>query len=370
MKVQTYLRQIVKSGKTPEQALEILSSKFDIKTTFSPIREPLVILNYDQIKSKKSNPIVGECRGLVLDYHDNFRVVARAFNRFFNYGELPTVTRRFDWTEFSCLEKVDGSLVIIYFYNGTWRVNTRGSFANSELPGSGMTWEAFIWSLLEEQEFGAADERCSYVYELCSLYNKVVVHHEEPKVIFLAKINNETGEECQNSPIIGTFNVPKRYSFHSLDDLLYFLEHSQDLNATDEGVVVKDKNGMRLKLKRQSYLRLHRLRGESDNLNRLDTIYELVLTGEQDEVLTHWPEYTPKFEEAKKKILEEIFQLEFFYQKYNNYQSQKDFANYVMKINSKLKWILFECRKHKLNVRDIFYGENYLSKIVKGLMES
>lgn len=369
MKTQTYLRQIVKSGKTPEQALEILSEKFDIKTTFSPIREPLVILNYDQIKSKKSNPIVGECRGLVLDYQDNFRVVARAFNRFFNYGELPTVTRRFDWTKFSCLEKVDGSLVIIYFYNGTWRVNTRGSFANGELPGSGMTWEAFIWSLLEEQEFGAADERCSYVYELCSLYNKVVVHHEEPKVIFLAKINNETGEECQNSAI-GTFHIPKRYSFHSLDDLLYFLEHSQDLTATDEGVVVKDKNGMRLKLKRESYLRLHRLRGESDNLNRLDTIYELVLTGEQDEVLAHWPEYRERFRECENKIYVQLSLLNEAWFLYKDIPSQKDFALKVQKIPGKLSWILFECRKHKLHVKDVFYGENYLSKIVKGLMES
>jgi hypothetical protein len=48
-------------------------------------------LNYDQIESAKAHPVVMECRGLILSYPHG-EVVARSFDRFFNYGEVPVIT--------------------------------------------------------------------------------------------------------------------------------------------------------------------------------------------------------------------------------------------------------------------------------------
>jgi tRNA splicing ligase len=47
----------------------------------------LVVLNYNQINSPKYDPIVMECRGLILDSKDSWKIVAKSFRRFFNYGE-------------------------------------------------------------------------------------------------------------------------------------------------------------------------------------------------------------------------------------------------------------------------------------------
>ena len=48
--------------------------------------EGLYVLNYDQINSPKSNDIVKECRGLILDHE--FNIVSRSLDRFFNWNEI------------------------------------------------------------------------------------------------------------------------------------------------------------------------------------------------------------------------------------------------------------------------------------------
>lgn len=79
MKIQDWLRN---NGGN----LELLEQQLGIKTTCH--EDGRVIFNYSQIDSPKQNPIVMECRGLVLDMNNNWELVARSFPRFFNYGEI------------------------------------------------------------------------------------------------------------------------------------------------------------------------------------------------------------------------------------------------------------------------------------------
>jgi len=122
------------SGKTCDD----LSNEFYIKTNFHPDL-PLVILNYDQINSPKKHPVVRECRGLVLNSSD-WSLVARSFPRFFNWGEVPEEMDFFDFDDFVVQSKEDGSLVIIYFFNNEWHVNTKGSFATDMMQNQSFTW--------------------------------------------------------------------------------------------------------------------------------------------------------------------------------------------------------------------------------------
>ena len=45
-----------------------------------------VIFNYNLFSSDFSNPIVKECRGVIL-YEEDFEVAALSFYKFFNYGQ-------------------------------------------------------------------------------------------------------------------------------------------------------------------------------------------------------------------------------------------------------------------------------------------
>jgi tRNA splicing ligase len=122
LKVQEYIKN---------NGVDALSLNFGIKV--KQYDEGLIVLNYDQINSPKSDPVVIECRGLIL-YSDNFEVAARAFDRFFNYGEVPELTKSISFSDCHVYEKADGSLIKIYWCRttGRWEISTRGTaFAES-----------------------------------------------------------------------------------------------------------------------------------------------------------------------------------------------------------------------------------------------
>jgi len=82
MKVQEYLEA---HGPDQAKAIQALVDEFKIKVNDYPDR---VVLNYDQIESPKFNPIVDECRGLIL-WKKGFDIAARSYTRFWNVGEDP-----------------------------------------------------------------------------------------------------------------------------------------------------------------------------------------------------------------------------------------------------------------------------------------
>lgn len=71
MKVQEYLRD----KNDPLQALAVLKEELGIRYKVYE-EDGIVILDYDQIESPKTHPIVIECRSLILSYPE-FDVVAQ-----------------------------------------------------------------------------------------------------------------------------------------------------------------------------------------------------------------------------------------------------------------------------------------------------
>src|SRR6185503_11590767 len=182
LNVQTYLRD----GKT----LEDLENEFFIRTTYHPT-DPLVILNYHQIDSKpKNHPIVKECRGLVLETH-NFLLVARAFERFFNFGELGHLEDDFDWTDFNVHAKEDGSICLLYNFMDEWRLNTRGSFGKGLVGESGQSWEELFYTIFSPTKLSSLDKNCTYVFEIVSPHNKVVREYGKNDLYLLSVFNYE-----------------------------------------------------------------------------------------------------------------------------------------------------------------------------------
>jgi len=86
--------------------------------------EGLVILNYKNEAAFEGrwNFFETVSRGLILE-EGTGRVVARPFDKFFNWGQVETPK---DQKIVNVLEKMDGSLGILYYHNG-WKVSTRGS---------------------------------------------------------------------------------------------------------------------------------------------------------------------------------------------------------------------------------------------------
>ena len=98
----------------------------DIKTHPS---QALSLLNYSsltQIKKKWNSELL-QARGLVVD--DKGMIIARPLPKFFNHyeikGQIPS-------DEFEVYVKLDGSLIIMAFFNGKPFFCTRGSFTSEQ----------------------------------------------------------------------------------------------------------------------------------------------------------------------------------------------------------------------------------------------
>jgi len=110
--------------------LEKLNEYFEKGLVYKQVHPtlPLTIWNYTEKVQYEGlwDEITLQTRGLVTD--DEGNVVARPFKKFFNLEE-----GKFEPTEkFEVWEKMDGSLLIVFWYEGKWIVATRGSFTSDQ----------------------------------------------------------------------------------------------------------------------------------------------------------------------------------------------------------------------------------------------
>lgn len=110
--------------------LEKLNEYFEKGLVYKQVHPtlPLTIWNYTEKVQYEGlwDEITLQTRGLVTD--DEGNVVARPFKKFFNIEE-----KKFTPTEeFEVYEKMDGSLLLVFWYQGQWVVATRGSFTSDQ----------------------------------------------------------------------------------------------------------------------------------------------------------------------------------------------------------------------------------------------
>ena len=311
-------------------SLEQLADEYAIKVNQHD-NLPLVILNYNQIESPKTHPIIRECRGLVLN-SQTFEPVARSFNRFFNWGEVQDEQHLFDFTDFTVQSKEDGSLALLYHFNG-WRTNTRGSFATDNMEFQPFTWHEGILKSLKLDSIDRVDrhldQKVTYVCEFCSPWNKVVRKYDEPTLYLLTAFVTETGEELSHEEcdkFAQDLNIlrPTLYQFSHLDEIKTFLQDQSENDPTFEGVVIRDCNNQRWKIKSATYLGLHRLKG--DSLFNPKHLIPFILTGEEDELLVYFPEVKGRFYEIKSIVNEAYISLLESWLDNQDIEDRKDFA--------------------------------------------
>lgn len=329
------------------KSVDELSAELGIKVAKHPSL-PLMILNYDQIESPKSHPIVRECRALVLRA-DTGDVVAKSFNRFFNWGELADEQNSFDFSNFIVQSKEDGSLVVLYHFDGEWHANTRGSFGLDNMEFQNFTWrdgfcKALGISSLKDLD-SKLDKDVSYICEFCSPWNKVVRRYDQPQMYLLTAFKGIVELPPEDvDRLAGTlFKRPQRYNFCSIEEIQEFLREQAASDATFEGVVIRDRHGNRWKIKSATYLGLHKLRGEGDNIWNPKHLLPFVLAGEEDELLTYFNEVRPVFFELKSRVQQFYIGLIETWVQHKHIVDQKEFALAIK--DKPFSSILFQIRK-------------------------
>jgi len=229
--------------------------------------------------SRQWDDVTKMARGLITDPEGN--ILARPFEKFFNYGEyegqLPD-------EPFKVSEKMDGSLGILYTqpHNGTLALATRGSFSSDQaLKGT-----QILWRLLDELGTKWINPAYTYLFEIIYPENRIVVDYgKEERLVLLAAINTRTGAEDLE------VNYPDSVKFYNNIKKLDGLQERDN----SEGYVVKFESGLRLKVKFDEYVRLHRLLTQVSS----KSIWEALKNDDPlDELLDRVPDEFYKFVET------------------------------------------------------------------------
>lgn len=345
LNVQIYLHSLTKINNDPIRNLEALKMNLGIEYKIHP-NSPLVILDYCQLNSPKTHPVVKECRGLVLEL-GTWEVIAKGFDRFFNLGEALELTEKFNWDNFYAKTKEDGSYIMLYHYKDDWYVKTRNSFGDGKLQDTNLTWKQLFLSTLKSSKWlYEFDKNNVGIFELCSTYNKVVRHYQEPTSFLLGVYNRHKKSIdywCDESSLemFGVY-TPETFYLKSMEEVEKFITNKSNEDKTYEGLVLTDSNGLMLKVKSKTYLSLHRMKG-NDNVFRVKNLLPFVLTNETDELLAYYPEVETLYREVEAKVNDCFNQLLIVFNDSQGIENQKDFAMLVK--NNLFSGILFKLRK-------------------------
>jgi RNA ligase len=228
----------------PDLLNEMIACRF-INVQKHP-RYPLWIHNYNMRAQRHNawNEATCACRGLIMDEECN--IVSRPFKKFFNYEHVsPDLLPN---EPFTVTDKIDGSLGISYWYDGVWRIATRGSFDGKQATKATQILHGKYAGCCRKMQ-----PQYTYLFEIIYPANRIIVDYgDREELVLLAVIDTETGCELTDFAGIG-FPVLKPVEVNSLDEVLKLNDDKA------EGMVVRFESGFRIKVKFAEYLRLHRI---------------------------------------------------------------------------------------------------------------
>ena len=212
---------------------------------------PLSIYNYSrtcQYENKWDN-ITKSCRGLILDKDGN--VIAKSFDKFFNLEEHST--EEIPNEDFEVYEKLDGSLGILFWYQGKWILASKGSFVSEQ---------ALKGKQILNSKYNVEPIPKGYTTLLEIIYpeNRIVCNYGDDEVlVVLSMISNASGKELDYDSLLKIneetgLPVVKKY-----DGIQDYKTLKSLISKDREGYVVRFRNGFRMKIKGEEYVRLHRI---------------------------------------------------------------------------------------------------------------
>ena len=336
--VQQYLR----SGKTLEQLREEHGVKHHITNG-------KVCLNYDQLEATNSDPLSQQCRGLVLR-EDTWDIVACPMFRFFNM-EQDELAAKIDWSTAAYEEKMDGTCLIVYYDKGSrekrivpgWKCGTRGRCeADAAAHDSDMTFAQLANIAVQnmvspnvmchqapslgEMMIGQ-DKDATYVFELTTPLNRIVCKYDDYRLTLLAVRDNISLKEIDpTSVVFDGFDVKtaEKYEFKNINHMVQVV---RDWNPEEhEGVVVKDENFNRIKVKNPAYVAYNHMR---DSLQTsIKGCVEVILLEKEDDVIGMMPDpIADRIRRLKPVIAQVLSQTEKDYDEIKDIEDMKSFAH-------------------------------------------
>ena len=213
-------------------------------------------------------------RGIVFDYATG-EVFARPFDKFFNLGEMidtdtgelkpiagyvkqylgfDNLSGDYKHQKFRVMDKLDGSLGIMFWTGVDWYVKTAGSFESDQAK-----W-ANNWSV-KNIDTSKLDKSKTYLFEIIYNEDKHPIEYDFEGMVLLGIVDTQTGIE---EPLSEILRVAKELNVRHAEVLEFtdfdeVVKYAKKLPKTKEGVVITFENGFKLKVKGDEFLELQKI---------------------------------------------------------------------------------------------------------------
>ena len=366
---------------------ELLSkAPYHVKVKKHPERSNLVMFKYSQFESDFTNPIVRSSRGSVYDIREDgtVRPYLMPFFKFMNYGE--NGADPINWNGVLYIrDKLDGSLLkLLKEKNGNDLWTTNGSFdVNIEVPellpaqNEENIPPPYTFASLRDYALRGHEEEIknlpagwTFMFELTSPYNRIIVPYTETKLFFLGCRDPQGKEhtpEWAAKEFGLTIETPQIFQLKNIDAVLAYC---QAVDTDDrEGFVIQDENFNRIKIKTDHYRSLFYLKGD-DHFSD-SRIFEAIRIGSIDDAAAAWPEIRERADEITaewicfRHAVEELCKKgEVFFRECQNEcadqkEAKKRYALFVMENHKPFSSFLFETIKENAEMEMIYVKIDY-----------
>lgn len=274
-------------------------------------------LNYDQILVKNGDPLAEQCRGMVVRpampmtaddvltrVVGEVDVLAWPMDRFYNLGDASGADVWWSDPELRVYEKLDGTMIVMYYDHALnqWFTATR-SVSEADLPinaghieigdmtfsglfrlGLETTWKSVYDPATADEILSSFETDLTYVFELTSQHNRIVVKYDEPRVTLLAARHTGSGHEVSIHQLTSDLHWlprPKTWSLKDPEAIAAFVNEADP--AALEGAVACDSRYRRLKIKNKAWVLSSRAKDLVTTSRR--NAVEAMLSGTIDDVI-------------------------------------------------------------------------------------
>ena len=285
----------------------------------------LVQLKYAVGRADMHDPVVQECRGLVLDREDGWRPVALPYRAFFNLREKHAAD--IDWATARVTPKLDGTLMMMFHYqatvgaDGEWLVATASCpDASTVAEGCDISFRDLFWRIWHATGMGALPpngmHHLCFVFELLAPETRVVVPVATASLTLHGVRDMRTLREEAPDSVAARMGWPCVATLPHLISATQVEAAAADISPLEgEGFVVTDVFFRRVKVKSRRYVlaahlpRQHwgwaHLQGKvvaaiASDAMEITSVHDrqvarLVLQGETSEFCSYFPQWASRF---------------------------------------------------------------------------
>lgn len=216
-----------------------------------PENEDVRIFNYTQMCQfdRAWDDITRQCRGLILNIKTG-EVLARPFPKFFNYAEHVQNAWPIPGDTPVVMEKLDGSLGILYVLNGRPWIATRGSFMSDQAQWATKWFRENVGD--SEMVYWLLEHDITHLFEIIYPENRIVVSYDFSGLVYLDTIDKHTGTHISTE--FQKVRSAKKIPVTNVEELMKLDE------PNSEGFVIfYPEQNVRMKIKFPEYVRLHKI---------------------------------------------------------------------------------------------------------------